>query len=110
MKLKTESPNELLFEEAGRNKRVGATVGAWYSKLKKKLSINPRHTFHGLRANFATALENAGVEEVIAATLLGHSKNTLSYGLYSKGHEVKLLKENIEKITSYYSEYFKYFP
>jgi hypothetical protein len=53
---------------------------------------------HSLRGNVATALENAGVPEGDAATLLGHEKATLSYGLYSSGLSLARLKEVVEAI------------
>jgi integrase len=110
LELKSKSTNEFLFQEVASSKRVSGTVGAWYSKLKRHLLPTSFTTFHGLRSTFATALENSGVEENVAASLLGHAKQTLSYGLYSKGHEVQKLKSNLDTINVYYKEFIKLFP
>lgn len=110
LELKNISTNQFLFEESLNNKRIGATLGAWYSKTKKDLGLKPSHTFHGLRRKMATALENANVEEGIAATIMGHSKTTLTYGLYSDGHTLSTLKDAVESITPYYADFIELFP
>lgn len=47
----------------------------------------------------ATQLENSGVTENIAARLLGHDLNTMSYGLYSGGVSFDVLSEAIEHLS-----------
>ena len=44
-------------------------------------------------------LEQAGVSEGIAADILGHEKQTITYGLYSGGTSIAQKMEAISKIT-----------
>mgnify|MGYP001489334027 FL=1 len=43
----------------------------------------------------ATVFEQAGVPEGITADIVGHEKQTMTYGLYSGGTSVKQRKEAI---------------
>ncbi|MCS6190688.1 site-specific integrase [Shewanella baltica] len=110
LKLKHDSENEFLFSEVKGNKTIGGTLQTWFSRTKCKQLPESQASFHGLRKNFATALENSLVDVGIAASLMGHAKPTLSYNLYSSGHNIELLKSEINKITSNLSEYIKCFP
>ena len=54
-----------------------------FSRLKKELGFGPEYGFHSFRSTIAHELENAGVNEVHAARILGHSVRSITYGLYS---------------------------
>ena len=77
--------------------RSGA-VGKRFGRLKKRLGHGPRLTFHSIRGTVATLLENAGVPENVAADILGHKKNTMSYGVYSSGGALEVLRKAIKKL------------
>lgn len=83
-----------------RNKygdRSGA-VGKRFGRLKTKQGFGPQYVFHCIRKTVATMLENAGVQEGIAADILGHEKQTITYGLYSGGTSLELKQDAIEKL------------
>ncbi|MCO7225797.1 tyrosine-type recombinase/integrase [Pleionea sp. CnH1-48] len=101
-KLAKGNPEEFLFKEAriAKNQHSG-----WFSnnirESKREFGITSRwKSFHSLRCNLATACENAKIEERTAAWLCGHSHNqTLTYGLYSDGANIKeILKPAIDKV------------
>lgn len=70
-----------------------------FGRLKESMGFGPAHVFHSIRKTVATQLEQAGVQEGIAADLLGHEKQTLSYGLYSSGSSMKQKLDAISKVT-----------
>ena len=49
-------------------------------------------------------LDQAGVQESIAADILGHEKKTITYGLYSEGSSMTQKIEAIEKINYQYNQ------
>ena len=42
--------------------------------------------------------ENAGIPEGVAADIAGHKKQTISYGLYSGGNTIEVMREALEGI------------
>jgi len=44
-------------------------------------------------------LENVGVGENLAADIVGHEKPRITYGLYSGGASLEVMREAIKKIT-----------
>lgn len=62
-----------------------------FSRLKKELGFGPEHGFHSFRSTIAHELENAGVNEVHAARILGHSVRSITYGLYSGKSDFDIL-------------------
>jgi len=54
--------------------------------------------FHRWRRTVCTKLEDVGVPELETARLVGHSLQTMSYGLYSGGMSLVQLRETVEKI------------
>lgn len=73
-------------------------IGARFSRMKTVLGYGPEYVFHSLRKSFLTALHSAGVDEAIAAPLAGHAIRTLSYGLYSGGPDIAVLRAAVEKV------------
>lgn len=110
LKLREDSSNEFLFPEVKGNKTIGGTAQTWFSRQKRALLPESKASFHGLRKNFTTALESSGVSEPIAASLLGHSKLGISYNLYSSGHEIEQLKNELNKVINCLNEFIKCFP
>lgn len=55
--------------------------------------------FHSFRRAFTNAMELAGVPEPTAQQIVGHSKSgKLTYGTYSKGVSMELLREAVHKV------------
>lgn len=73
--------------------------GKRFGRLKTSLGFGPNLVFHSIRKTVTTLLENAGVPENVSADLVGHEKNTITYGLYSGGNQLPVLREAIEKIS-----------
>jgi len=69
-----------------------------FSRRGKTLALPEGKTFHSLRKCFTTALERSGCPEEIAVRLLGHRPISLSYRVYSAGHDAADLKRWVEKV------------
>ena len=85
--------------EADKKGKRSIMVLRKFSYYKTKLGFDVTTDFHSLRRTFATALENAEVPPNVAAQLMGHSKEGLSYGLYSAGLNEDVLREAVEKVV-----------
>ncbi|MFC5077329.1 DUF6538 domain-containing protein [Vibrio thalassae] len=110
--LKTVSDNEFLIKEVISNpsNRAG-TIGTWFSRNKvKHITTESDVAFHSLRGMLATAFENANVEEGIAATIIGHTKDTMTYGLYSNGIKPELATEAMNKAAVELTTFIEHFP
>ena len=77
--------------------RSGA-VSKRFTRLKRALRFGKPHVFHSIRKTVATQFENALVLENIAAAILGHEFDTMSYGVYSGGPSLKVKRAAIEKL------------
>ena len=74
---------------------AGQDVGKRFGRLKTKLGYGKQHVFHSIRKTAATVFEQAGVPEGVTADIIGHEKQTMTYGLYSGGTSVKQRQEAI---------------
>jgi site-specific recombinase XerC len=77
--------------------RSGA-VSKRFTRLKRALHFGAQHVFHSIRKTVATQFENALVMENIAAAILGHEFDTMSYGVYSGGPSLKVKRDAIKKL------------
>lgn len=77
-------------------KYEGQEVGKRFGRLKTKLGFGSLHVFHSIRKTATTVFEQAGVTEGITADILGHEKQTMTYGLYSGGTSIKQRKEAMD--------------
>lgn len=73
-------------------------IGKRFGRLKEKFNYSERYVFHSIRKTFTTMLENAGVSENIAADIVGHEKPRITYGLYSGGASLEVMREAINKV------------
>ncbi|WP_206483270.1 tyrosine-type recombinase/integrase [Thalassotalea sp. G2M2-11] len=94
---------EALAEKKTKGERLfgieGKDASRWFSRIKTEhISTDSAKSFHSFRVMFATAMQQAEVEELKAAAIIGHKRgNTMTYGYYSKGYELKQLKEAYDK-------------
>ena len=58
-----------------------------------------KYTFHTLRADFITELDNLGIDLSIIERLVGHSNQGLIRSAYSGGLRIEKLREIIEKLN-----------
>jgi len=83
----------------GRGER-GKAMGKRFGRLKAAMGHTGRDkVFHSIRKTVATLLEQAEVPEGVAADILGHEKQTMTYGLYSGGSSLRQKREAIHKLT-----------
>jgi integrase len=84
-------PNKFGDRSAALSKRFG--------HLKTNEGFDCRYVFHSIRKTVTTLLENAGVSENVAADILGHEKPRITFGLYSGGADLPVMREAIEKLS-----------
>lgn len=87
------------FDFQGRDDAVGKRFG----RLKRDVlpdGASRTKVFHSIRKFVATTLEQAGVPETIAADLVGHEKQTMTYGVYSGGSALKQLAGAVKKLEA----------
>jgi len=75
---------------------AGVDVGKKFGRLKTKLGYGPLHVFHSIRKTCTTHFEQAEVAEGITADIVGHKKQTMTYGLYSGGTSVEQRKQAVD--------------
>lgn len=95
------STNDFVFCNLTPNKfqdRSNA-IGKRFGRLKSELGYGKHHVFHSIRKTFTTELERAGVGENVAADIVGHEKQTMTYGLYSGGSSMEQKRIAIEKVN-----------
>ena len=100
-KLIEDSTDDYLLSGLTKNKygdRANA-LGQRFGRLKTKQKFSTRYVFHSIRKTFTTMLENAGVGENLAADIVGHEKPRITYGLYSGGASLEVMRGAIMKIT-----------
>lgn len=78
-----------------RDKTFPETVHVINERGHRRSEVN----FHSFRRSFITACENAGIPEPTIKQIVGHSRSSLTYGLYSRGVDLKLLRQAINKLT-----------
>ena len=76
-----------------------AAIGKRFGRLKKSLGFGELHVFHSLRKTVVTLLENAGVSENLTADIVGHQKPRITYGLYSGGHSIDVMRDALERLS-----------
>ncbi|HUI14061.1 MAG TPA: site-specific integrase [Xanthobacteraceae bacterium] len=73
-------------------------VSKAFGRYTKSLELGEkRQTFHDLRATFIEVLEGAEVPESTVKLIVGHARQSMTYGNYSKGKRVDL-REAIKKL------------
>lgn len=74
--------------------------GKWFSgSFMKGLEANrPGDKFHAFRHQLTYLLKNAGVDESTYGAILGHDISLRSGGMYGDRHEIKTLKNAINRI------------
>ena len=100
-KLIEDSTDDYLLSDLSKNKygdRSNA-IGKRFGRLKTKHKFSSRYVFHSIRKTFTTMLENSGVGENLAADIVGHEKPRITYGLYSGGASLEVMREAIKKVS-----------
>ena len=96
-----QSENAFLFSKLTENKygdRSNA-IGKRFGHIKKNLGHTRNHVFHSIRKTFTTQLEQAGIAENVAADIVGHEKQSMTYGVYSGGSSIEQKRHAVEKVN-----------
>jgi integrase len=80
------------------SRRTKSSICNRFSEFKQRLGHPETKDFHSFRRTFITMCENAGIPEGITADIAGHKKQTISYGLYSAGNSIEVMREALEKM------------
>ncbi len=92
-RLKKDAITEFLIPAQADNQydHRGDVLGKRFGRLKKSMGFTAgSQVFHSIRKTLITLMENAGVSEGVAADIVGHEKQTMTYGLYSMGSELEI--------------------
>ena len=77
----------------------GKALGKRFGRLKTAMGFKGRgKVFHSIRKTVGTLFEQAEVLEGVAADILGHEKQTMTYGLYSGGSSMRQKREAVHKL------------
>lgn len=96
---KSEDGYLILSKSENQYNERSIGLGRRFGRLKLALNFGPELVFHSLRKTVTTKLEQAGVIEGVAADIVGHEKQTMTYGLYSGGTSMAQKMEAISKIS-----------
>lgn len=79
-------------------RRRDNAVGKRFGRLKTEAWVNGherKKCFHSIRKFVVTSLERGGIKESVTADLVGHKKNTITYGVYSGGSALRDIAEAV---------------
>ena len=79
-------------------------VGKRFGRLKRAAGYGGELVFHSLRKTYATTCEQLGIPEGVAADILGHEKETMTYGLYSGGTSVEQKQVAVEQVAQHLTD------
>ncbi|MEL6447361.1 MAG: DUF6538 domain-containing protein [Pseudomonadota bacterium] len=88
--LKRGGPDKKRSHYLGKN-----DLGPW---IRETISDHPGVVFHSLRNTFTTRAEQLGIPEPTVQLIIGHARQSLTYGLYSRDPGFELLRDAIRKI------------
>ncbi|MFN3845900.1 MAG: site-specific integrase [Paracoccaceae bacterium] len=80
----------------------GRKLSTWFNTvLTPELRIKSKaHVFHGLRHTMVTRLLQAGVEEAVSKSIVGHERTGVTQGTYNReGYTLLQLQQAINKYT-----------
>ncbi len=91
---------ERIFPELKNNRDgYGSAASKWFGRFKTKLGFGRGHDFHSFRHTVATELKQQLVSSIIAAELLGHAQNNITYDRYGKNMQIKELANIINGLS-----------
>jgi len=87
------------LEAGGPDKKRSWYVSKAFRRYRERVGIVGRlRDFHALRVTFCEVMEGAEVPETTVALLVGHAREAMTYGHYSKGKRVQL-RTAIDKLA-----------
>jgi integrase len=100
-RLTRDATTDYLIPDQAENQydHRGDVLGKRFGRLKKSMGFAAgAQVFHSIRKSLITLMENAGVSEGVAADIVGHEKQTMTYGLYSMGSKLEVKREALAKV------------
>lgn len=94
-------PKDRIFADIaqGKDGYYSHNFSKFWSRYVRQIKVfSPKTAFQSLRHNFKDGLTHAGVTEVVAKALMGHSDKSV-HDSYGSGPSLKMLKEGIDKIA-----------
>jgi integrase len=86
------------LKASGPDGKMSVYLSKRFTHYRRKAGIDrDRLSFHSLRKNFVTALNQAGVHQADIAAVVGHAQG-FTLDTYSGGPGLKRLQEVIEKV------------
>lgn len=86
------------LSDANKYEDRSSAVGKRFGRLRRDAGFGKQHVFHSIRKTVVTILENEGVAEGVVADIVGHEKQTITYGLYSGGSSLETKRKAILKL------------
>ena len=77
-------------------------LGKRFGRLKVAEGYGPAHVFHSIRKTLATLLQEVECPENIAANIVGHEIETMTYGVYAASTSTAKQREWLEKAVALY--------
>jgi integrase len=97
--LKISKANTLFPDEKIRDGRTGKNAGKRVNRFIQKVVGVENKTLHSFRHTFATTLKRSGIDESLAAEIMGHQHGGITYDRYAKGYLSGTLKMAVETIV-----------
>lgn len=111
-KLRSEGQRRLFPELKYQEKRgYSAAPSKWFARYKKEYLVNLQgmtKDFHSFRHTVADCFKQNGLPEAVAASILGHRVNGITYNRYGKDFSFEVLKQSVEAINICMPEIGKY--
>lgn len=98
-KLKSSKANTFFPDEKIRDGRTGKNAGKRVNRFIQKVVGIDGKSLHSFRHTFATILKRSGVNESLAAEVLGHQHGGITYDRYGGGFLSETLKGAVELIS-----------
>jgi len=86
------------LEAWSKSRVTKKVISKQFTVLKRSLGFGVEKDFHSLRRTLITVLENLECPENIAQDIVGHKKKTITYGLYSGGTSLNVMKKWLDKV------------
>jgi integrase len=97
-----EGRNGYIVNVGKVNNRYGersSAIGKKFGRIKDQLGYGRDKVFHSIRKSFTDKLKQAGVPEHLAADILGHEIQTMSYGVYASDAPVEQLIPLVDLVS-----------
>jgi integrase len=90
----------LLFPELQKQRDgYSQRVSKWFARYKKQCGIlDSTKVFHSFRHTVSNHLKQKGVSRELAAAILGHSEDSMTYGRYAKKYSPQVLLPVISQL------------